>query len=127
MDQTLRITKCSFPLLGTHEETLCFIKELRKSSPSYAGFLRQCSSIPEYTALHKSLTGRHAVLTLPMRVAQRRGPGARIELRVINGLPAALIAYASAIKRQASRVVMRCEVNADGRIRALHTILASSN
>jgi len=60
-------------------------------------------------------------------VAQRRGPGARIELRVINGLPAALIAYASAIKRHASRVVMRCEVNADGRIRALHTILASSN
>jgi hypothetical protein len=33
----------------------------------------------EYTTLHKPLTGRHAVLTLHMRVAQRRGPGARIE------------------------------------------------
>jgi hypothetical protein len=60
-----------------------------------------------------------------MRVAQHRGPGARIGLRVINGLPAVLIAYASAIKRQAPCVITRCEVNADGRIRALHSILAS--
>jgi RNA polymerase sigma-70 factor (ECF subfamily) len=36
-----------------------------------------------------------------------------------------LIEYASAIKRQAPRVIMRCEVDADGRIRELHTILAS--
>jgi hypothetical protein len=34
-----------------------------------------------------------------------------------------LIADASAIKQQAPHVVMRCEV--DGRIRELHTILAS--
>lgn len=79
----------------------------------------------EYTALHQPLVGRHAVLTLHMRVAQRRGAGARIVLRSINGLPAVLIEYASAIKRQAPRVVMRCDVDANGRIRELHTILAS--
>lgn len=79
----------------------------------------------EYTALHQPLVGRQAVLTLHMRVAQRRGAGARIALRSINGLPAVLIEYASAIKRQAPRVVMRCELDADGRIRELHTVLAS--
>ena len=77
------------------------------------------------TALHQPLVGRKAVLTLHMRVAQRRGAGARVELRSINGLPAVVIAYASAVKRQAPRIVMRCEVDADGRICELHTILAS--
>jgi len=65
------------------------------------------------------------VLTLHMRVAQRRGTGARVEFRSINGLPAVLIEYASAIKRQAPRVIMRCDLDTDGRIRELHTILAS--
>ena len=79
----------------------------------------------EYTALYRPLGGRHAVLTLHLRVAKRRGAGARISFRSIHGLPAVLIEYASAIKRQAPRVVMRCEVDADGRIRELQTILAS--
>jgi RNA polymerase sigma-70 factor, ECF subfamily len=79
----------------------------------------------EYTALHRPLVGRKAVLTLHLRVAQRRGGGARVEFRLCNGLPAVLIEYASAIKRQAPRVVLRCEVDPEGRIRELHTILAS--
>jgi RNA polymerase sigma-70 factor (ECF subfamily) len=79
----------------------------------------------EYTALHHPLVGRKAVLTLHLRVAQRRGAGARVEFRMLNGLPAVAIEYASAIKRQAPRVVLRCEVDADGRICELHTILAS--
>jgi RNA polymerase sigma-70 factor (ECF subfamily) len=79
----------------------------------------------EYTALHRPLVGRKAVLTLHLRVAQRRGAGARVEFRVMNGLPAVVIEYASAVKRQAPRVVLRCEVDTDGRIRELQTILAS--
>jgi RNA polymerase sigma-70 factor (ECF subfamily) len=79
----------------------------------------------EYTALHRPLVGRKAVLTLHLRVAQRRGAGARVEFRLVNGLPAVLIEYASATKRQAPRVVLRCELDPDGRIRELHTILAS--
>jgi hypothetical protein len=66
----------------------------------------------EYTALHHPLVGRHAVLTLHLRVAKRRGAGARISFRSINGLPAVLIEYASAVKRQAPRIVMRCKVSA---------------
>lgn len=79
----------------------------------------------EYTALHRPLVGRKAVVTLHLRVAQRRGAGVRVEFRLVNGLPAMVIEYASVIKRQAPRVVMRCEVDTDGHIRELHTILAS--
>lgn len=79
----------------------------------------------EYTALHRPLVGRQAVLSLHMRVARRRGAGARLEFRLMNGQPAVLIQYASAIRRQAPRAVLRFEVSANGRIRELHTILAS--
>jgi RNA polymerase sigma factor (sigma-70 family) len=79
----------------------------------------------EYTALHQPLVGRKAVLTLHLRVAQRRSAGARVEFRLMNGLPAVVIEYASAIKRQAPRAVLRCELSSDGHIRELHTILAS--
>ncbi|NOT54951.1 MAG: sigma-70 family RNA polymerase sigma factor [Deltaproteobacteria bacterium] len=79
----------------------------------------------EYTALHRPLVGRKPVLTLLMRVAQRRAAGARIEFRLINGLPAVVIEYASAVRRQAPRAVLRCELDADGHIRELQTILAS--
>ena len=79
----------------------------------------------EYTALHGPLEGRAKVAQLHLRVAHRRAAGSRIELRLINGLPALVIRYASAVRRQAPRAVLRCDVGADGRIVALHTVLAS--
>lgn len=79
----------------------------------------------EYTALRRPVVGREAVLTLHMRVAARRGPGARVEFRRMNGAPAVLVQYASAVRRQAPRAVIRCEMAEDGRINELHTILAS--
>jgi len=78
----------------------------------------------QYTALRGPLVGRAKVALLHLRVAKRRSPGARIEIRLLNGLPAALIAYASAEGRQAPRTVLRCDVDGDGRIVALHSILA---
>jgi RNA polymerase sigma-70 factor (ECF subfamily) len=79
----------------------------------------------EFTALPAPLIGRAKAATLHLRVARRRAPGSRIELRVINGLPALVIEYASAVRRQAPRAVLRCELGPDGRIAALHSILAS--
>jgi len=79
----------------------------------------------EYTALHAPLAGRAKVALLHLRVARRRAAGSQIELRSINGLPALVIRYASAERRQAPRAVLRCDVAADGRIVALHTVLAS--
>jgi RNA polymerase sigma-70 factor (ECF subfamily) len=79
----------------------------------------------EYTALRRPLVGRRAVLTLHLRVAMRRGAGARVEWRTLNGEPGVLIQYASAVRRQAPRAVVRCEVGEDGRICELHTVMAS--
>jgi RNA polymerase sigma factor (sigma-70 family) len=79
----------------------------------------------EYNALHAPLEGRERVALLHLRVARRRAGGARIEIRDLNGLPALVIEYASAERRQAPRTVLRCELAADGRIREIHSVLAS--
>jgi RNA polymerase sigma-70 factor (ECF subfamily) len=44
---------------------------------------------------------------------------------LVNGLPALAITFASAGPRQAPRVLLRCEVDAVGRIRAIHSVLAT--
>jgi RNA polymerase sigma-70 factor (ECF subfamily) len=78
----------------------------------------------EYTALRAPMVGRSQVATLHLRVARRRAGGAQIQLRLLNGIPALLIEYASAERRQAPRAVLRCELAADGRIRELHSVMA---
>jgi RNA polymerase sigma-70 factor (ECF subfamily) len=79
----------------------------------------------EFNALHAPMVGVQRVATLHLRVAKRRSPGARTLLRMINGLPALVIQYATAERRQAPRTVLRCEVDGDGRIRELHVVLAT--
>ena len=79
----------------------------------------------EFTALHRPMIGREKVMHLHLSVARRRAAGARIELRQINGEPALLLEYAGAEAKQAPRAVMRCELDASGRIVELHTVLAT--
>ncbi|MFI5320130.1 MAG: sigma-70 family RNA polymerase sigma factor [Myxococcota bacterium] len=79
----------------------------------------------EFNALRGVRAGRVGVLRFHLRVAERRGRGARIAACVMNGLPALAITFANAGPRQAPRVLMRCEVDADGRIRAIHSVLAT--
>jgi RNA polymerase sigma-70 factor (ECF subfamily) len=82
-------------------------------------------SAGEYTALAKPLFGRHAVMRLYLRVAKRRAAGARIERCLVNGSPALLIEFASTVRSQAPRVLLRCDLDAAGRIEEVHVILAS--
>jgi RNA polymerase sigma-70 factor (ECF subfamily) len=77
-----------------------------------------------YTALRGPLVGRSKVALLHLRVAGRRAEGARFQLRLVNGLPALAIEFASARPKQAPRLVLRCDVSGDGRIKELHVILA---
>jgi RNA polymerase sigma-70 factor (ECF subfamily) len=79
----------------------------------------------EYTALAAPLAGREPVMRL-YRVAamHRRAAGYHTELRLVNGLPAALITLARAVRRQAPRSLLRCELAEDGRIRTVHAVLA---
>jgi RNA polymerase sigma-70 factor (ECF subfamily) len=77
-----------------------------------------------YTALHGPLVGRAKVLQLHLRVARRRAPGTRVHPVSLNGLPAVLIEYGSAARREAPRAALRCELDEEGRIAELHVVLA---
>jgi RNA polymerase sigma-70 factor (ECF subfamily) len=79
----------------------------------------------EYTALHEPLEGRARVMRLYLQVAQRRAAGARMELRLVNGLPALLVRFEKTLRRQAPRLLLRCELDPKGRIREIHAILAT--
>ena len=78
----------------------------------------------EYTALSAPLVGRKRVVRFHLQTARRRGPVSRLEIRTVNGLPALLIETNPLVPQMAPRVVLRCEIDRDGRIRELHSILA---
>jgi RNA polymerase sigma-70 factor (ECF subfamily) len=78
-----------------------------------------------YTALAAPLAGRARVARFYLRAAQhRREAGAHSELRLVNGLPAALVTLARPVRRQAPRSLIQLALDADGRIRRIHTVLA---
>ncbi len=79
----------------------------------------------EFNALRGVRSGRVGVLRFHLRVAERRAAGASFEACAVNGLPALAITFASAGPRQAPRVLLRCEVDDAGRIRAIHAVLAT--
>ena len=79
----------------------------------------------EYTALATPLAGRERVARLYLMAAlHRQAGGTRQEIRLVNGLPAALITLLAPVRRQAPRSLLRCELDAEGRIRLVHAVLA---
>jgi hypothetical protein len=71
----------------------------------------------EYTALATPLEGRARVARLYLMAAlHRQAGGTRTEIRLVNGLPAALITLQGPVRRQAPRTLLRCEMDPDGRI-----------
>jgi RNA polymerase sigma-70 factor (ECF subfamily) len=79
----------------------------------------------EYTALATPLAGRERVARLYLMAARMRAEGGvRTEIRMVNGLPAALVTVLRPVRRQAPRTLLRCELDAEGRIRLVHAILA---
>jgi len=79
----------------------------------------------EYTALATPMLGRVRVARFYLKAAlQRRGPGTRVEVCVVNGLPAAFITLERPVRRQAPRTLLRCELDGAGRIQLVHAILA---
>jgi RNA polymerase sigma-70 factor (ECF subfamily) len=79
----------------------------------------------EFTALATPLAGRARVARLYLTAAlHRQQGGTRTELRLVNGLPAALITLLAPVRRQAPRSLLRCELDEAGRIRLVHAILA---
>jgi RNA polymerase sigma-70 factor (ECF subfamily) len=79
----------------------------------------------EYTARATPLVGRARVARLYLVAAMhRQQAGMRSEIRLVNGLPAALITLERPVRRQAPRTLLRCELDANGRIRLVEAILA---
>jgi RNA polymerase sigma-70 factor (ECF subfamily) len=79
----------------------------------------------EYTALATPLAGREKVARLYLMAAlHRKAGGTRQELRLVNGLPAALITLLAPVRRQAPRSLLRLELDAEGRIRIVYALLA---
>ena len=77
-----------------------------------------------YTALREPLVGRTPVIRFHLETARRRAPISTTSFRWINGVPALVVVTRPLRPQMAPRLVLRCEVDAGGRIRELHTILA---
>ena len=79
----------------------------------------------EYTALAAPLVGREKVARLYLVAAMHRLKlGPHTEIRIVNGLPAALLTLERPVRRQAPRSLLRCELDESGRIRLVHAVLA---
>lgn len=77
----------------------------------------------EFVAPTTPLTGRERIAKQLLKLAERGGP-TRFAFRMLNGLPA-LLAEVPAPAAWAQRFVFQIDVNADGRIDGLFTILAT--
>jgi RNA polymerase sigma-70 factor (ECF subfamily) len=79
----------------------------------------------EFLAARKPIVGRAKVALAYVKLARHTPPGARTEIRTLNGLPA-LVAEVPAGERIAPRFVMTCTIDASGRITAVYSVLATA-
>ncbi|HZS10064.1 MAG TPA: sigma-70 family RNA polymerase sigma factor [Blastocatellia bacterium] len=79
----------------------------------------------EFIAARVPIVGREKVLLFNSRVAEQKPADALFEWRVFNGLPALVIELADPARGYAPRWVMTCEVDETGRIRQIHSVLAT--
>lgn len=86
--------------------------------------VRSVSEGGEFAAAHNVVAGRARVVRLLRGLVRHLG-GSSSSARMLNGLPAVLIDFRRAGPRLAPRAVLRVDAGADGRITAIHTVLAS--
>lgn len=83
----------------------------------------------EFFAARVPLVGREKVLRFYAYLAAQITPDMRFEIRMLNGLPAIVFERDDALRyadpRYARRTVTLCEVDDEGRIRHLHSVLAT--
>jgi len=79
----------------------------------------------EYTALRTPLVGRSRVARFYLQATRNRMAGdPTVDLRLLNGLPAAVITLARPVRRQAPCTVMAMALGSDGRIETIRTVMA---
>jgi RNA polymerase sigma-70 factor (ECF subfamily) len=78
-----------------------------------------------YSALRAPLEGRDRVARFYLQAAANRAAGGpSVDIRSVNGLPAALISLAHPLRRQAPLSVIALELDGDGVVTGIRTILA---
>lgn len=78
----------------------------------------------EFTAVARPLVGADAVARLYLVAARhRREGGTRTRWLEVNGLPAVLIDVLHPVRRQAPRSLIHLELDAEGKIGAIHAVL----
>jgi len=79
----------------------------------------------EFFAARVPLIGPQRVARFHWNITQRRLGGAHLQVRMINGLPALVGTLEDGKPGEPSRLVTRCEVDADGRIVRIYSVLAT--
>jgi RNA polymerase sigma factor (sigma-70 family) len=77
-----------------------------------------------YTALREPLTGRERVARFHLETGRRRAPISTTEIRIVNGAPALVIATRPLRAQMAPQLVLRLELDGNGLIREIQTVLA---
>jgi RNA polymerase sigma factor (sigma-70 family) len=80
----------------------------------------------EFFAARVPLLGPARVARFYTKIATRRTPGLEIDVRMLNGLPALLVEAPTGQRGEAPRFVTRLDVDAEDRIVAIHSVLASA-
>lgn len=82
-------------------------------------------SAGEYSALRAPLAGCRAVARFYVQAAANRAAGGpSVEVRIVNGLPTAIVTLARPVRRQAPLAVITLQLDDAGSVSAIHTILA---
>jgi len=90
-----------------------------------AADVRSLTDGGEFAAAHRPVIGRARVARLLRGLMRKGGTHAFPTPRTLNGLPALVIDFKLTGARFAPRGVLRCDVDAHGRITALHGVYAS--
>ncbi len=77
----------------------------------------------EFHAARIPVLGRAKVARFCIKIFQRRGDGAQSDIRMLNGLPALVTRFHDGARNEAARVVTRLDIDADGKVVALHSVL----
>jgi RNA polymerase sigma-70 factor (ECF subfamily) len=78
----------------------------------------------EFFAARVPIVGPARVARFYTNIATRRSPDAHVEVRMLNGLPALLVEAPRGQAGEAPRFVTRVDVDREGRVVAVHSILA---
>ncbi|MEP7336440.1 MAG: sigma-70 family RNA polymerase sigma factor [Acidobacteriota bacterium] len=80
----------------------------------------------EFIAARVPVIGREKVALFNLRVAQQATMAqVKFDWRMLNGMPALITEYPQAPPQYARRTVTFCELDAEGRIRRIHNVLAT--